>query len=96
MNQKQLDEFKQRLLEKKQELMGLLARIDQDLRENVNDQSLEGSMGPNVGADVFQEESLVNQQDLPNQTLREVNQALDRIEQGVYGLSEVSGKPIPL
>ena len=28
--------------------------------------------------------------------LAQVNRALDRIEQGTYGLSEVSGKPIPI
>lgn len=39
MDQKQLDKFRQALLEKTQELVGQLTRIDRDFRENVEDQS---------------------------------------------------------
>jgi DnaK suppressor protein len=39
---------------------------------------------------------ILAENELDRQTLEQIERALQRIEEGTYGISEVSGKPIPI
>jgi RNA polymerase-binding transcription factor DksA len=45
---------------------------------------------------VYDREDAIASDELDAQQLAQVNKALARIEAGTYGVSEVSGKPIPI
>jgi RNA polymerase-binding transcription factor DksA len=96
MEAKELEQFRQRLLAEKRKLLADLERINQDIKENTREQYLEGAYEPDVASDLFEQEQTLVEQASLNHTLGEVEKALHRIEQGTYGLSLVSGKPIPI
>jgi RNA polymerase-binding transcription factor len=45
---------------------------------------------------IFSRESAIDDNELDRATLGRIDNALARIEAGTYGVSEISGKPIPL
>src|SRR5699024_520046 len=96
MEMEELEEFKQLLLAEKSKLLAQLEQTSQDIFENSREQYLEGTDEPDVASDVFAQEQTLLEQDYLRYSLREVERALQRLEQGNYGLSVISGKPIPL
>ncbi len=96
MTKEKLEEFRQSLLVEKAKLLAELEQLDQDIRENSFDQYLEGTGKSDVASDVFEQERSFLEQDYLRYHLREVERALERIDIGAYGLSVVSGRPIPL
>jgi DnaK suppressor protein len=44
----------------------------------------------------YERETETGENDIDQTTLAQVRRALHRIEEGTYGISEVSGKPIPI
>jgi len=57
--------------------------------EGVGDQADEASL-------IYDREQAIDDADLDRDTLEQIDRALQRIEGGTYGVSEVSGKPIPI
>lgn len=96
MEAKQLEQFRQQLLAEKSKLLAEIERINQDIKENTREQYLEGAYESDVASDVFEQEQTLVEKDYLNYNLNEVEKALQRIEQGNYGISLISGKPIPL
>ena len=96
MEKAKLEEFKVRLLDEKARLLAQLERLDQDVKEDARDQYLEGTLESDSASDLYDEEQSLSEKEIPRQSLAEVEKALKRIEDGTYGVSEVSGKPIPL
>lgn len=96
MEKAKLEEFRTRLLDERARLLSQLARLDQDVKEASQAQYLEGTLESDSASDLYDEEQSISEKEIPRQTLEEVEKALKRIEDGSYGLSEVSGKPIPL
>lgn len=96
MKQRTLKEFEQLLLATKSKLLSELEQTSQDILENSREQYLEGTVEPDVASDVFEQEQTLLEQDYLRYNLREVEKALQRVKQGNYGLSVISGKPIPL
>ena len=45
---------------------------------------------------IYDREQAIDDADLDRETLAQIDRALERIEAGTYGVSEVSGKPIPM
>jgi DnaK suppressor protein len=95
MNQEQLQEFKSILLKEKSRLLAELDQNSRELSENALDQSQEGPLDPEVGADLFEQECNLVERDYLQYELREVERALNLVNEGKYGYSVVSGKPIP-
>ncbi|MBN9387627.1 MAG: hypothetical protein J0I20_06200 [Chloroflexi bacterium] len=82
MNRKELDVFRKRLLAEKSRVLEQLEQVE------VNLQQFESDFSELV--------SLRSRQRYLQENLEEISKALGRIESGTYGLSEISGKPIPL
>jgi DnaK suppressor protein len=102
LTQEQKQTFKKRLLKMKEE-------AEQDLEEYRNDQAKEaypndetGEISSvadhpgNLGTDQFEREKEMTFYEQAREKLMEVNDALKRMEENRYGLSEKSGEPIPV
>ncbi len=96
MTQDQLQQFKSILLRERGKLLAELENNSHELSENAPDQYQEGPLDPEVGADLFEQERNLVERDYLQYELREVERALTLFEEGKYGFSVVSSKPIPL
>ncbi len=96
LDQAFVDKQRQRLIDLRNRIIG--ARRDQDLDEasvnaDVNDQAHEYEDDAQRLTTVELKENLSVVED---QRLIAINRALQKIDEGTYGLSDVSGTPIPL
>ena len=96
LDQEFIDKQKQRLEEEK----ARLERMDRGLEEDQRDRAVqEGDMTENDSGDMSQSlftremDATIEQQ--VEQRLGAVERALQKIEEGTYGLSDESGEPIP-
>jgi RNA polymerase-binding transcription factor DksA len=96
MTDEKLQEFKSILLKEKDHLLKELEQNSLEVSENVLDQSQEGPLDPEAASDLFEQERNLVERDYLQYELREVERALQLLEEGKYGYSIVSGKPIPL
>jgi len=95
----ELAEFRQMLLEKRRSLLGDMdGMANEALRRNLGDRSGELSTIPthkaDIGTDNYEQEFTLGLLESEQQMLREIDQALERIENGTYGMCLGTGKPI--
>ncbi len=95
MSEEKLQDFTSVLLKEKERLVTELDNNRQELTENALDQSQEGPLSPEAGTDLFEQERNLIERDYLLYELKEVERALKLVEEGKYGYSVVSGKPIP-
>jgi RNA polymerase-binding protein DksA len=91
--------FKQVLLMKRREIVGSVNEIQNEtLKKSRLDAAGDLSSMPihmaDAGTDTFEQEFALGLMDSERKILREIDDALERIQQGVYGICEVTGKPI--
>ena len=82
MKKNKLEMFRLRLLAEKTRVLGQLDQVDRNLEK--------------AAGDFFEAVIQRERQRYLQQTLAGINNGLLRIASGTYGLSEVSGKPIPV
>ncbi len=85
-----LNEFKKRLILLRQEVLGQSATLKTVALETSADRSGDDE----DGSDAFMRLQNLNQVDDKNKTIRKIDEALSRIEQGTYGICEVCGQLI--
>lgn len=88
-----LERFRKRLLEDR---AGIESRIQARTNELEQD-SRDGGVG-DQGDDslsIYAREEAIDDNDLERELIGRIDKALSRIDAGTYGVSEVSGKPIP-
>jgi len=93
------ERFKQMLLEKRREILLNVNEIeDETLKKSRLDASGDLSSMPihmaDIGTDNYEQEFALGLMDSERKLLKEIDDALQRIEQGVYGTCETTGKPI--
>jgi len=93
------ERFKQMLLEKRREIIGNVNEIeDEALKKSRLDATGDLSSMPihmaDVGTDNYEQEFALGLMDSERKLLKEIDDALERIEQGTYGTCEATGKPI--
>jgi RNA polymerase-binding protein DksA len=91
--------FKQVLLEKRREIVGDVNNIEGEaLRQQRLAASGDLSSMPihmaDLGTDNYEQEFALGLMDTERKMLREIDDALGRIEKGTYGICEGTGKPI--
>src|SRR4051794_5551820 len=96
MNQEKLQDFRSIIVKAKGRLLAELEQNRHELFENAFDQYQEGPLDPEAATDLFEQERNLVERDYLQYELREVDRALKLLEEGKYGYSVVSGKPIPL
>jgi len=96
LKDKDMDKFKQLLLQKRAEIFGAVASMKE---ETLNKQRSDLSNVPfhmaDAGSDNFELENTLGLMDEEIKLLKEIDAALSRFEKGTYGICEGSGKPIP-
>lgn len=99
LSKKELEEFRQILLEKRRDLIGDLNGIESETLKNRQGGSGELSNMPthlaDLGSDNFEQEFTLGLLESERVMLREINEALERIADGTYGMCLGTGKSIP-
>jgi len=88
-----LERFRKRLLEERASVESRIRARTQQL-EGTGDQEV-GDQGDEAQS-IFEREQAIDDNDLDRELLARIDRALARIDAGTYGVSEVSGKPIPI
>jgi len=94
-----IERFKQMLLQKRREIISNVNEFeDEALKKSRMDASGDLSSMPihmaDIGTDNYEQEFALGLMDSERKLLRETDDALQRIEQGAYGICEGTGKPI--
>ncbi len=96
MNKRDLNKFEKLLLQERQRIVSEVMQIES---ENLGES--EGLMGQDfsnfaeVGTDNYDREVYLKLAGAEAELVREIDDALDRIKNGTYGVCEGTGKPIP-
>ncbi len=98
LDHRMLASFREKLLEQKKELEDRV-QDHYGMREPMTTSLQEFSMYDNhpadIGSEMFEREKDLALDSLDRETLKEIDQALTRMEEGTYGLCTVCGEPIP-
>ena len=94
-----IEHFKQMLLQKRREIISNVNEMkDEALKQSRLDASGDLSSMPihmaDIGTDNYEQEFALGLMDSERKLLRETDDALQRIEQGAYGICEGTGKQI--
>lgn len=96
LNDKKLEHFKEKLQDMKNDVE---KQLDQEKKQGPNDAAKELADYDNhpadMGTEQFEQERDAGLKQDKKEHLQEINDALERIEAGSYGVSRLSGKPIP-
>ncbi len=95
-NKTQLDRFRKILLDKRANLAGEVSGLEQEaLRGSSGSLSHTPSHMAEQGSEAADQSLSLDLAAAERKLIREIDEALKRIETGVYGLCELTGKPIP-
>src|ERR1700738_2087394 len=87
--------FRDRLETEREAIQSRITARNRDIQETVQEESGVGDTG-DESTRISDREDETDANALDVGTLKHVVKALGRIDAGTYGLSEVSGKPIPI
>lgn len=87
--------FRELLQAEREAIKSRIAARNRDIQETVQEESGVGDSG-DESIRIYDREDDTDANTLDEETLEQVNRALERIDAGTYGLSEVSGKAIPI
>jgi DnaK suppressor protein len=99
MKPAELAQYRKALLEKHRDLTGSVDALEQSAlkksrQENSGDLSNMPIHMADIGSDNYEQEFNLGLIESEDQVLREIEEALDRIEEGTFGTCEECGKPI--
>jgi DnaK suppressor protein len=99
LNDAKKNELKERLLEEKERLEAQIQRENQDIADQTADQANENTYSNHLADDggyLMEIDRTTTIRSNLEETLQQIERALQRMDEGTYGTSEVSGKPIPV
>ena len=101
LTKKQLNHFVIMLLEKRHEILGNVTDMEKEaLRKARSEATGDLSSMPihmaDLGTDNYEQEFALELMDGERKLLREIDEALEKIENGTYGICEGTGKPISI
>jgi len=92
----EITEFRALLLAKRTEIVKNVTRMeDETLHRQISDLSSLPIHMADIGTDNYDRDFTLGLVDSERKLIMEIDRALDRIENGKYGICEGSGKPIP-
>jgi RNA polymerase-binding protein DksA len=87
--------FQERLKAERDAIESRIAANKSGIQETVQDESGVGDSGDEASL-LYGREFEIDENALDRKALAQVKRALARIDEGTFGVSEVSGKPIPI
>jgi DnaK suppressor protein len=99
MGKADIEHFKQMLLNKRRELVGDVNGMENEVLKKsrlsaTGDLSSMPIHMADIGSDNYEQEFILGLMDSERKLLREIDGALQRIEEGTYGICEATGQPI--
>lgn len=91
----QIAGFRKKLVEERRAIERRIESREGDIRDTVRDEEGVGDRD-DLAQRIYDREDQIVSNELDAQQLEQVKKALSRIDAGTYGLSEVSGRAIPL
>lgn len=91
----QIAHFRKKLLDEQRVIEARISARQGDIMDTVRDEEGVGDDDDEAQLIYDREDNIVSNE-LDAQQLQQVKKALARIDAGTYGVSEVSGKPIPI
>lgn len=92
-----IERFRQILLQKRQELVGAVSHLEQEaLRSGSGSLSHLPQHLAEQGSDTYEQSLSLDIAEADRKLIREIDDALRRIDEGRFGICEKTGKPIPL
>jgi len=96
LTQRELQKFKELLLAKRNESLDSVSTMEvETLRRERSDLSSRPIHMADLGTDSYEQEFTLELMDSERKLIAEIDDALNRIEDGTYGICEVGGEPIP-
>ncbi len=100
MSKSECKPYVELLRERRRKLLGDMSHLEDDaLRKSLQESSGDLSSVPihmaDLGSDNFEQDVTLNLMETDREELREIIDALERVDQGVYGLCETCDKDIP-
>jgi RNA polymerase-binding protein DksA len=93
---REIEKFRVLLLEKRNELLGNVSYMEKDaLHEDRSDLSNLPIHMADLGTDSYEQEFTLELMDSERKLINDIDVALDRIEEGTYGVCMVNGEQIP-
>jgi RNA polymerase-binding protein DksA len=96
LSQKELEHYRELLLLKRRELVGDMSAMEREALRTAGGSNLSNLPlhMADMGTDNYEQEFTLGLVEKDRQLLREINNALAKIQNGLYGLCEGTGKPI--
>ncbi len=94
LNKTDLEHFRELLLEKRREILGDVGSMENEAFKNQDNHSSSPMHMADVGTDNFEQEFTLGLIESERQMLREIHEAIGRIEDGTYGVCAGTGKVI--
>lgn len=96
LSPKELEHFRELLLAKRRELVGDMSSMEREALRSASGSNLSNLSlhMADMGTDNYEQEFTLGLVEKDRGLLREINQALAKIQDGTYGLCEGTGKPI--
>ncbi len=92
---RELNKFRKILLAKRKELLGDMEKIENDaLRSESGELSHFPQHMADQGSDTFEQSLSLDLAAVDRKMIQEIDDALERIDKGVFGICEMTGKPI--
>jgi len=91
---KELEDFKNRLLDLKAQLSGALRDASEDVRSPEENRGYSQHQA-DEGTDDFERTISINVSTSELETLRQIERALEKIEEGTYGVCDMTEEEIP-
>lgn len=100
LDRKELAEFRRMLLEKRRQLLGDMSGMEAEAFRSKGHEGPDLSTMPvhmaDIGTDNYEQEFTLGLLESERRVLRDIDESLDRIEQGTYGICLGTGKAISL
>ncbi|EOD01294.1 TraR/DksA C4-type zinc finger protein [Caldisalinibacter kiritimatiensis] len=99
MDANKLQYFKKKLLDEKNNIINTINRMNENepndsLQEYTNELSVYDNHPADLGTETFMMEQNMNLKDVEKLRLREIEDSLSKIEEGIYGKCDICGKEI--
>lgn len=95
LKKREIEEFKSRLEELKKQMTQFVLEASEEVKSN-EDMRGYSQHQADEGTDDFDRTININLSDQEMKVLRQIERALEKIEDGTYGVCDVSGDEIPL
>ena len=95
LKKSEVEKFKKRLLEMKGQLNQSLRNVSEDVK-TVEESKGYSQHQADEGTDDFGQTITIEVSNKEQSILRQIDRALEKIEEGTYGICDVSGEPIPV